>query len=964
MSAIVSGAESLRGLRRAFRQGQGARGLGAVVLALALAAASSARADTRIADIREGTNISIALSPAAPVLVTDLLGRLWQLPANGGGAEPLTPDDEAARYPRFGPDGRSIVYQRLVDGQWDLWLVDLETHERRALLASAFNERQPDFSGDGRSVVFSSDRTGHYCLWSIDVASGVLTQLTEEPGDASFPTVSGFGEIAYVKRDGGTFALRVLTAQGVATELATSSDEILAPSWRPGGGVIVYNERDLYRRSELKLMVVTGGDHVLKTLTTGEDVFATRVAWISPSEYLYTADGHIWRRGIAQISRTAVPMFAAVTVATSDASGSSGASGASGASAASSASSASTLPEQGPLDAPGPHPALGIADRSESADGRTEVFTALGDLWLARARNAPLRLTNDAFVDIDPSVAPDGRFAVFASDRGGRLGLWRIDLPGGALTALASGPGKAYRPAVSPDGRRVAFLETDGFGPWAAASLRILDLSGAGTARTLAAELAAPDRPRWSAGGARLSLEQRAPGGSLLLEIDAATGRRRVPATASREAEGPKAEGPEAEGRDAEGREAARLQWTAPGSDEPYVVQVGRLFDGVRTDYQRHVDIHIRGQRIVAIAPRNMLPLPDKVIDARDATVIPGLIDVHVHESSLMGERLGRIWLASGVTTVGEVSADLPAALERAEAWASGRRLGPRVVVSAESDRVLPLPAPESILSPIPVRRYAALPIAQTLRPYDLVGASATAGSTAPAPWVPALAADERIGDGLFRLRTSPLNRSYQDVLSTIVESQAVVTSNLAAMLGPSAAPAAWKRLVESPLFRRLYRDAERARWLDRPETSAPVRALEENIARLVRAGGRVAAGSEAPAVPYGLGVHIELALLADAGLPIDQVLRIATAQNASALGLADQLGTLEPGKLADFVVIDGNPWRTSATPRELRPSLKAECGSTSNDCSSSSPDLDSITAFALQKLRRVAKQAVILHCS
>ena len=49
-------------------------------------------------------------------------------------------------------------------------------------------------------------------------------------------------------------------------------------------------------------------------------------------------------------------------------------------------------------------------------------------------------------------------------------------------------------------------------------------------------------------------------------------------------------------------------------------------------------------------------------------------------------------------------------------------------------------------------------------------------------------------------------------------------------------------------------------------------------------------------------------ALLADADIPPDQVLRIATASNALALGLERQLGTIEEGKLADLVVVDGNP--------------------------------------------------------
>jgi imidazolonepropionase-like amidohydrolase len=68
-----------------------------------------------------------------------------------------------------------------------------------------------------------------------------------------------------------------------------------------------------------------------------------------------------------------------------------------------------------------------------------------------------------------------------------------------------------------------------------------------------------------------------------------------------------------------------------------------------------------------------VLPPIGPVIDARDATVIPGLIDLHAHQSSLVGERLGRAWLAYGVTTVRELAANTGEAVERAEAWASGR---------------------------------------------------------------------------------------------------------------------------------------------------------------------------------------------------------------------------------------------------------------------------------------------------
>jgi imidazolonepropionase-like amidohydrolase len=48
--------------------------------------------------------------------------------------------------------------------------------------------------------------------------------------------------------------------------------------------------------------------------------------------------------------------------------------------------------------------------------------------------------------------------------------------------------------------------------------------------------------------------------------------------------------------------------------------------------------------------------------------------------------------------------------------------------------------------------------------------------------------------------------------------------------------------------------------------------------------------------------------LLARAGIANDQILRMATAEGALALGLEQQIGTLEAGKLADFIIIDGDP--------------------------------------------------------
>ena len=75
-------------------------------------------------------------------------------------------------------------------------------------------------------------------------------------------------------------------------------------------------------------------------------------------------------------------------------------------------------------------------------------------------------------------------------------------------------------------------------------------------------------------------------------------------------------------------------------------------------------------------------------------------------------------------------------------------------------------------------------------------------------------------------------------------------------------------------------------------------------------AGGRVAAGSDSGFIykVYGFGYIRELELLREAGFHPLEVIRAATLKGAEALGQADEIGSVEPGKLADLVIVDANP--------------------------------------------------------
>ena len=119
------------------------------------------------------------------------------------------------------------------------------------------------------------------------------------------------------------------------------------------------------------------------------------------------------------------------------------------------------------------------------------------------------------------------------------------------------------------------------------------------------------------------------------------------------------------------------LDWMPATGTGAVLIRAGRVFDG--SGYLRDVDVLVQGNRIVAVGPQLPVPPDARVIDARDATVMPGLIDNHAHHQAHDGAWVGRAWLAFGVTSVLEPGGLPFESRELYEAWDSGRRPGPRL---------------------------------------------------------------------------------------------------------------------------------------------------------------------------------------------------------------------------------------------------------------------------------------------
>jgi imidazolonepropionase-like amidohydrolase len=98
--------------------------------------------------------------------------------------------------------------------------------------------------------------------------------------------------------------------------------------------------------------------------------------------------------------------------------------------------------------------------------------------------------------------------------------------------------------------------------------------------------------------------------------------------------------------------------------------------------------------------------------------------------------------------------------------------------------------------------------------------------------------------------------------------------------------------------------------------------AARQNVARAFREGVKVAFGTDAAVYPHGLNAR-EFAVMVKLGLTPLAAIQAATVNAADLLGWSDRIGTLEPGKYADLIAVDGDPLKNVATLEDVKVVLK-----------------------------------------
>ncbi len=122
---------------------------------------------------------------------------------------------------------------------------------------------------------------------------------------------------------------------------------------------------------------------------------------------------------------------------------------------------------------------------------------------------------------------------------------------------------------------------------------------------------------------------------------------------------------------------------------------------------------------------------------------------------------------------------------------------------------------------------------------------------------------------------------------------------------------------------------AERAQEADflpeivRPKAAAIGPAINETFARAYKAGVKIAFGTDSGVSPHGENWR-EFVLMTEAGMPPMEAIQSATMEAAKLLGIDERLGSVENGKVADLVAVEGNPLADMSLMDEVRFVMKA----------------------------------------
>jgi imidazolonepropionase-like amidohydrolase len=380
---------------------------------------------------------------------------------------------------------------------------------------------------------------------------------------------------------------------------------------------------------------------------------------------------------------------------------------------------------------------------------------------------------------------------------------------------------------------------------------------------------------------------------------------------------------------------------------ETVIIKAGRLVDVRAGRVLTDQFILIEGDRVKQIGSARSVQIPAgaRVIDLSNATVLPGLIDCHTHltgepghngyealgisipRQALYGAKNAKLTLEAGFTTVRNVGAAGYADVALRDAINAGDIPGPRIDASGPAIGVTGGHCDESLLAPefnhradgvadgVPSLMTKTREIAKYGA--DCIKICASGGVLSKGDSPEAL----QFSDEEIRAVVAEAHRLGRKVAAHAHGAAGIKQAVLAGVdsieHGSFIDEEAMRLMKEKGtyLVPTLYLGdwfMENHQRLGVPEfmiekAKVVLPAARMNLARAFKAGVKVAFGTDAAVYPHGLNGR-EFAVMVKLGLTPMQSIQAATVNAADLLGWSDRIGSIEAGRLADIIAVNGDP--------------------------------------------------------
>jgi TolB protein len=143
--------------------------------------------------------------------------------------------------PRFSPDGNKVVMSMSLDGNTDIYTMDLRTRVKTRLTTDPNIDTSPCYSPDGTQITFNSDRGGTPQLYVMNADGSNQHRISFNGSNYGTPVWSPRGDlIAFTKIQGNSFFIGVMHPDGSGERLLTESYLDEGPTWSPNGRVLMF----------------------------------------------------------------------------------------------------------------------------------------------------------------------------------------------------------------------------------------------------------------------------------------------------------------------------------------------------------------------------------------------------------------------------------------------------------------------------------------------------------------------------------------------------------------------------------------------------------------------------------------------------------------------------------------------------------------------------------------------------